>query len=186
MKALKIIVLVLVAIAALLVFSAWRIGLFAPVHIVEKEMGPYYLIYDDHKGPYQNIYQTINKVRKQVKEKYGLEAVSTFGQYIDDPKKVKPADLRALAGVVVGSLPDSVELPLKMATYDSVLALVSETDVKTKASYMIGPFKVYPKFNKYIKEHGIACAETALGKGSLEIYTFEPEKIIYVFPITKK
>lgn len=188
MKAFRIIIVILALTAALFIISAWRTGLLVRPLITEQQFGPGYLIYREHSGPYQGIYQVLERLKTT--GWHGENFISpahTFGFPLNNPEQVRPDSLRWLAGIVLDQLPDQVDGSFKTAAIDRLPALVAEIRQKSKAAALIGPFVIYPQMEKFARENGYRKETFVLGEGIIELYRGEPgQSITYVMPVSKK
>ncbi|MCB0393056.1 MAG: GyrI-like domain-containing protein [Bdellovibrionales bacterium] len=139
------------ALLGFLATVAIYLGAFKEVHIEKTYVPNLHLIYKLHTGAYHKIGKSIEEVEKWAKEK-GLNCDISFGEYFMDPKSVDESLLRSHAGCVTkdtyeGELPnewnqrDLEESPALLAHFDG--------------SPAIGPYKVYPKVNEYLKQQGL-------------------------------
>ncbi len=169
-------IIVLVVIVLLIVFS--RYGLFAPVNIAEKNIGPYLLVYKKHIGDYKNVGQVMDKLYYDLKDNYGIETTKGFGLYYDNPQEVDKEKLRSIVGCIVENKSvdslNSISDKYGVKEYPSTKSVVAEFPYKGKMSIVVGIFKVYPKLSTYIKEH--KYAQTPI----MELYDQPNEKIEYI------
>ena len=106
------------------------------------------------------------------------EDESIFAEYFDVPGKVKPEDLRSNAGFLVDKYyKDSSPYKFKKVPKQLYASSVFN------GSPAIGPMKVYPVMNKWIKDNGYEVCGPCL-----EIYKMQGKKMStqYLMPIKKK
>jgi effector-binding domain-containing protein len=146
--------------------------------IVEKDMGPYQLVYVENMGPYRETGQVLEQVKQAVKAA-GIEPEVAFGSFLDDPKAVKP-NPRSEVGVIVkdADLPRLKRLKdLKQKVFPKQACVTLTFPFKNMISIHMGVFKAYPALGKYCQQKGY---QPAVG---MEIY--ESKTITYLCPINK-
>lgn len=164
---------------AILVFVSYLmnyLGVFKPVIISQKKVGPMHMVYKSHVGPYHKIVPAIEEVEKWAKSQ-GLDCRLSFGEYLDDPKLTEEVRLRSFGGCIVNEplneLPESFEqktVPEK----EYVMAVF-------EGSPGIGPLKVYPKIFKYIEDEKLTREESVIEV--YEIHSPESMTTTYYFPL---
>lgn len=174
-----VLLFVIAAIISFGVYLSTYLGAFKKVAISEGVQGPFKIVYIDHVGPYHKMNKDIEVVEKFFKAE-GKPCGRTFGEYIDDPQIVEEARLRAKAGCIVETVPNNLPADFKtgdFAAKNYVIAVFT-------GSPGIGPIKVYPKVDEYMK------AKNLKQEGSvIEIYEIHSitEKsamtTTYLFPV---
>jgi len=171
-------------IATLLVIitvGAWLfyyLGAFKAVDITEGEQGPMKMIYKDHQGSYHKIVATIETVEKWAKEN-NIDCTQSFGEYIDDANLVEEARLRSRGGCLVKEFPTT--LPEGFKTRE--IPARKYVHAVFEGSPGIGPIKVYPKAEAFMKER-----HHVMDGAVIEIYVIHSEKAMtttYLFPIAE-
>lgn len=162
-------------------------GAFKSVTVTTDQRGPYALIYKDYVGPYHKIVSTIEEVEKTVRT-YGLNCRLSFGEYFDNPAVVEEGRLRARGGCLIDPKDEKEEKIYTQIKNKLPPDFKTEIYPETKAAVAlftgapgIGPLKVYPKAEEFIKEQKLQK------KGSvLEIYEILEKnsmQTIYVWPL---
>lgn len=152
------------------------LGAFKSVEVTEVTEGPYKMIYTEHVGPYHTIVGNIEKVEKWAKAN-GVQCAQSFGEYLDNPDVVEHDRLRSHAGCVVTEVPTNLPEGFKfqeIAAKKYIKAIFS-------GAPSIGPMKVYPKAQDYIRDHNYH-----LNGAVIEIYTILGPKEMttsFLFPI---
>ncbi|NLE00600.1 MAG: hypothetical protein GX640_12075, partial [Fibrobacter sp.] len=130
-------------VVCLMVLVAYMAGIFDTVTFTHTEVGPYNLIYREHRGQYAGIRFLMNDVfkhvissQKKVKIQYG------FAIFYDDPSKVPQDSLRCITGVITDSIVQTTK-PYKSATFKRTDALITEFPVRSPLSYTTGYYKYY-------------------------------------------
>lgn len=156
MKKRKNILIVTLSLLIAFLTIAFYNGIFEKINIREQAEGGFKLVGLEFKGPYAQAGSYINEVEEKL-ERYEISSALSFGIYYDDPKKVKSQDCRSFVGVIleekdVKKIPEFSSAGFKIDSVPLKRSLQSEFPIKNTFSYMIGPWKVYPKLNSYIKE----------------------------------
>lgn len=169
---------VAVAIFALAIWFAMRVGAFKEVVIEVTEMGPYQVVSKPHVGAYHKIVSAIEEVEAWAKAN-GESCRFSFGEFLDDPKVVDEDRLKSTGGCVVqkpwpSGLPEHYsyrEIPKRKY-------LVAKFD----GAPGIGPLKVYPRATREIESRG-----AKIDGPVIELYEVLPENRVvttYLFPIS--
>ncbi len=181
MKKAVIILLVLAAVIAVVIGYS---GVFSPVAISEKEIGPFTMILEKHKGSYYQTGEIIAKVDAELKKVMDTAKLNGIALYYDNPAKVKKEDLRSECGVILekGDLAKigSLRTVFIIKDFRKTLCIVGEFPIRTFLSYMIGPARVYPKIREY------AESKKYKTEYSIEIYDMQSKKILYCMPVIEQ
>jgi effector-binding domain-containing protein len=144
-------------ICAVIVFAvslSIRLGAFKDVSIAEESREPISVLYKAHIGAYHNINSVIREVELWALS-HELPCTRTFGEYLDDPKTNDEARLKSNGGCVLDGISS---VTLSEAPPEGFLTKTFGggplTVAKFKGSPSIGPFKVYPKVEEYLKNKG--------------------------------
>ena len=160
------------------VFSFY--GLFAPVNIQEREIGPYMFVMKKYVGAYKDVGPLIDEMYNDLKDA-DIVTSKGLGIYYDDPK-ITPDDKTRC---IIGRILEGVD-PIKMMELEKKYTigelpqtnyLVVEFPFKGFPSIIIGIYRVYPKIAKYMKNHEIPKMPIA------EVYDLKEQKIFYIVPI---
>jgi len=177
MKLLRSLLIAIVLVVLTLgIYMANYLGAFKAVDISETDRPAMKLVYKDHTGSYHKIVTVIEQVEAWAKENK-IDCSESFGEYIDDANAVEEARLRSRGGCIVDEIPANLpegfqarEIPARkyvMATFEG--------------SPGIGPIKVYPKAESYMKER-----QLVMDGSVMEIYVIHSEKAMtttYLFPL---
>ncbi|QZY53781.1 GyrI-like domain-containing protein [Crassaminicella profunda] len=179
MSVLKIALVVIFLIIVAIVLFLNYLGLFSKIVIEEKEMGPYVLVYEDHKGDYKGTRKIQDNIYNILLNEYGIETFKGFGVYYDDPKKVSKEELRSIAGCILeeadyNNIEKLKENNLKVKETSKQQCIVVEFPFKNAFSVFIGIMKVYPEINKFVEKNGLKQKEI------MEVYDVLAKKIIYI------
>jgi hypothetical protein len=157
----------------------WYLGVFTPISVEERTMGPYTLVYEEHIGSYNDVGFVFDKVYKNLLDD-GIDTTLGMGLYYDDPKTTDESELRSEVGSLIDEVQagviDYAKYNVKTIGIDEYV-VVSMPFVNT-LSYFIGVIRAYPVLTKYTAEHGYSSADY-----SIELYM--PDKTLYMFPIVK-
>ena len=144
---------------------------------VEKEMGPYELIYKKHIGDYSKTHIVQNEIYESLLAD-GIETTQGFGIYYDDPNTVEITKLRSDLGCILNS-ENSKKIEPFSAKYNIRIkeksqCIVIEFPFKNQLSILAGIMKAYPAFKEYATENGVELGE------AMEIYDIPNKKIVYM------
>jgi len=177
MKTVIVIIGVIGAIGAA-IFSYY--GLFAPINIQEKELGPYVVFTKKHIGPYKDVGTVLEEFRKELKDD-SLEPEIAVGIYYDNPKLTAEQKTRSVLGYVIEGVDRSrmMELEKKYSSGElpETKYLVVEFPYKGLPSIVIGVYRVYPKIRSYMKNKEMPDMPI------IEIYNSKVQKMYYLVPI---
>ncbi len=177
-KAGIVIAVISIAAFAALVYS----GLFTSVNIIEKNMGPYKAVYEDHKGSYSKIAPVMDSVFNKLKAE-GINSTTGIGIYYDNPSEVAEANLRSKGGCVIDKDVfkkfESIKTKFKTIDIPEYKCITVEFPVRTKASFIIGIIKAYPKIKIFMEEKKLKTVDAPY-----ELYE-NNNKMIIIFPIGK-
>jgi len=156
-------------------------GLFSSVEIMEGDIGPYILVYQNHTGDYAGTGDIQNRIYQSLQKDFNVSATKGFGQYFDDPKKVPVEKLRSIAGCILEpeyrSLIPAIQKKYTIGEYGKTKSVIAEFPYRNQLSIFLGVMRVYPKLEEYITNKGYPFSP------ALEIYDLGRKKIIYSFPI---
>ena len=152
------------------------LGVSRRVTVTLEPRGPLHLIFKPHLGPYHQILPTIQDVESWAHD-HNLNCETTFGEYLDDPQVVDEDRLRSRGGCVVKGRPAVMPPP------------EYEYQVRTERTYAvghfdgspaIGPYKVYPKVQKFLGEHRLKSSSPIV-----ELYRVTGENVTteYLFAV---
>ncbi len=174
----------------------YHVGYFKPVELAEKQIGPHFLLYKDHVGPYHKITPLIEEIEAWAKQQ-NIPCLQTFGRFNDDPDFVEEERLRSDAGCILSdlvgnavglTLPDIESKSVRVATKQfpngyrlEKLEARNYLTALFDGAPSIGPIKVYPLARDYATGLG-----KLIGNPIIEIYTIKDEDKMttqYLFPL---
>lgn len=177
----KIIISAFFLIVVILLSILIYLDTFSTITIEEKPVGPYKLVYENHKGAYNGIKEVQDKIYYSLQNDK-INTTKGFGIYYDNPNEVPVEKLRSIGGCIVeindyNHLKSSKNKYL-IKDYYYPKNIYTEFSLKSPLSILIGIFKVYPKINEYQKKHNYNPQPV------MEIYDIPANKIIYSVPIS--
>ena len=181
----KILIALGLALLALVIYLGYS-GLFISANIVEKDLGPYHLVYLKHKGDYKGIRKVQMDVYQAIVKSSKAKPTIGFGIYYDNPAKVAKEKLRSEGGCIVSKeefnkiKKAKPKIKLLFKKLESSKYAVSEFPYKNNFSVLFGILKSYPKLNEYQKNKGYKQTY------SIEMYDVPNKKLIFAFPIVIK
>ncbi|MCX6781843.1 MAG: hypothetical protein NTW66_01885 [Candidatus Magasanikbacteria bacterium] len=173
----KIVLGILAVIIVAALGYAYYVGFFAKIAVEEKEMGPYVLVYEEHRGAYKDIGIVMDKVYKSLLAD-GVETTRGMGIYYNNPQNTPEADLRSIGGSLIEEK-DMDKLPVlekkyKVMRIEKQKSIVVEFPYINQWSIMAGVMRVYSVMSKYIADHNYQTKEM------VEIYDMPNGKIQYI------
>lgn len=165
----------LLIICGICIYLGMHLGVLKPVTIKEEVRGPYYLLYQKHLGEYYKISEVIDQVERSVRQD-SLSCDQTFGEYFDNPKVVEQDRLRSRGGCISPQAYTQTPKGLESDQLPERRYVVATFS----GSPAIGPWKVYPKVQDYLRSHRLNALEE-----TIEIYTVNGDTITtdYLFPL---
>lgn len=150
------------------------LGAFSPVRVDMIQAPPYRLVYLDHRGPYDQIDSTIEKVHGVLRAA-AVPAEDAFALFYDDPSVVASSELRSEVGYLVEEIAYVPE-PLKLRDRPAQQVVRATFE----GSALLGSFKAYRAIKEWASDHGYGISLPAL-----EIY--HPDgQIEYHLPIQRQ
>jgi hypothetical protein len=154
-------------------------GVFTRVtkHILEKDMGPYKLVYVEQKGSYEQTQNTIQKLTDSL-EAQGISAYKGFSIYYDDEKKTPKENLHSDVGCLLKKEDcDKIDtMKFKVKEFQMQHCVVANFSYRIGLSVLLGKMKVYPALEIYLKNRHYNKIPL------MELYG--PKSITYIVPIS--
>ena len=177
-KAVMIFAVLVLAVLSVLAYA----GFFRTVTIGEGMSEKYTLVLKKTTGDYSQAGVVLDEVFKYLKG-IGVDAETGAAIYLDNPRKVKKADLRWVGGCV---LPDSAksrigEIRKKylVKEFKPVKSAMTTFPCKIRLNLVAGIMRVYPALNAYSLKNKLET--TAI----MEVYDMKGKQTIFVMPVVK-
>ncbi len=158
----------------------YYMGAFTRVtkHILEKDMGPYKLVYVEQKGSYDQTQNTIENVTIEL-GKQGIIPYKGFSLYYDDEKITAKEILRSEVGCILKQEDfEKIDTTkFKVKDFSMQHCVVANFSYRIGLSVLLGKMKVYPALEIYLKNRHYK--NTPL----MELYG--PKSITYIVPISQ-
>jgi hypothetical protein len=166
--------------AALLVFFAlcYFAGVFDSLRLSVQEVGPYALIYREHKGPVQGVRFVLFNVYAYLKDKRSIRPERGFVVFLDNPQKTKKEELHSRAGYITDSLLTNVDSLYKTDVFPRTRAVTGTIRLRSFMSPMSGSVKFYSKLPEFLHRQMLEPAGPVM-----EIYDIPAKKILYCEPV---
>lgn len=157
----------------------YYMGFFMKIRLEKKVMGPFTLIYKDHKGKCQDTAVIQDEIYDRLIKEYGTTTYKGVSIFLDDPKKVGDDQVRSKAGClleekdlhVIEKIDNS---ELKVMKKEQGYYYVVQIPYKNKMSIFLGLLKAYPLIRSGVDEK-------LLDKnGVMEIYDIQEKKAYYL------
>ena len=179
MKTVLLIVLATATVSIIIaVIYLYYYGLFHPVTFRQQEKGPFLLVYEKHIGDYKQTGEITDRIYSTLSGDNRLETRLGFGLYYDDPRSVDTPKLRSISGCIVDETNRQdfyrLDTAFRTVEFPQTRFIVTEFPYKGQASIFMGVFRVYPRLQRYLQDHGHLHAPV------MEIYDQENKKILYL------
>jgi AraC family transcriptional regulator len=168
---------VVFALAASFIVS-FLLGVFDEMALSAGECGPYCLVYLDHTGPYREVNSVLPDIGRYLRNRGVPVPARAFASFLDNPRKVKPGNLRSMAGYITDSLLPDVKPPVKTAVIPATRAVKGVFPVRSFLSKNIGPLKFYPRLLRYCENEKLV-----MNGPVMEIYDSAGKRIEYIAPV---
>jgi hypothetical protein len=167
----------IVTVMVLIGTSYWA-GLFDSIQLAQRRVGPYSLLYREHRGPYQGMRLVMRETAALLKETYGREPRRGFGIYYDDPATVDAAELRSIGGCITDTLIAEPGGAYRSRVFEETDAVVGTFRLRSLFSYMVGVQKFYPALETFLEKGRLRQVGPVM-----EIYDLDREEILFIAPL---
>lgn len=169
----------------LFIYMAQYTGAFKSVPVGLDSRGPYILVYKEHNGAYHKIIESLTSVETWAKEN-SVNCHFTFGEYFDNPSLVEEGRLRSRTGCLIEASETAAIEKLNSITLPKDIKKDEWKKTKTVVALFtgspgIGPYKVYPKAEDFIRDNKLKHVGSIL-----EIYEVLGQKAMnttYIWPV---
>jgi DNA gyrase inhibitor GyrI len=168
-----------VFVLVLAIFSfLFYMGAFQKVVVKTEHKGPYTMAYVEHVGSYSKISEPMKEMGEKLADA-GFDYSRSVGIYHNDPKSISKDQLRSEIGYIIadGDM-DKIEAnkdKFNFYTIEEGDYAVTYFPLRNVLSYMFGPWKVYPAFERYFEEKKMTSYSA-----SVEIYDTKNKNIIFL------
>lgn len=139
---------------AILIFLFFRTGAYKEVQISNSHQGPFFLVYQVHKGPYHKIVPVIEGVEAFFKSK-GLPCPLAFGLYLHDPNSMDHDRLESHGGCVFPENNPQLDALVKESGFQTQEIPNKEyVTASFTGSPSLGPVRVYPAVDAWLEKYG--------------------------------
>ena len=147
-------------------------------HILEKDMGPYKLVYVEQKGSYDQTQDAIEKITIEL-GKQGITAYKGFSIYYDDEKSSAKENLRSEVGCILKQEDyEKIDtIKFKVKEFPIQHCVVANFSYRIGLSVLFGKMKVYPALEIYLRNRHYKNIPL------MELYG--PKSITYIVPISQ-
>ena len=166
-----------VVLCAVLALCFWA-GYFDRVRMSRETVGPYHLLYREHRGPYEGIRFAMRDVFLYYRDTYEQTPACGFSVYEDDAGITERDSLRSRAGCLTDTLLVDPDAPFRSRTVPEYRAAVGTFPLRSPFSYMVGVMKHRRALQRFLDDEGLER-----GGAVMEIYDMEKREIRYVTPV---
>ncbi|MCX6807372.1 MAG: hypothetical protein NTZ80_00995 [Patescibacteria group bacterium] len=180
MQSLAIIIIVLIILLLLAAIYLFYMGLFKRIKIIEKEIGPYQLVYEEYIGDYSNTEKIADSIYSSLLAD-GVKTYRAFGIHYDDPRVIEKDKLRSMVGCIVEEKDydkiNALTNKYKMRIFEQKNRIVTDFPLRGRSPIFFSLLRVYPALDVYMKSRGYKRGEI------MEIYDTPSQKITYAAEI---
>jgi AraC family transcriptional regulator len=174
----RIIVSIIIVLFVIFLGTSFYAGMFDKLSLEIAEVGPYPIVYREHKGPYDGVRFTLHDVYRYLKTRRMQWTSKGIGIFYDDQQNVKPQDLRSIAGCVTDTLLTNLDTPYKSQVLPKTGAIVGTFRVRSFLSNFTGTEKFYSVKDLFAKENSLQLAGPVI-----ELYDMGARRIYYIAPV---
>ena len=153
-------------------------GLFDEMPLRTGTTGPYFEIFREHVGPYRTVRQVLPDVAQYLAGRGAAVPARAFARFLDNPRTVKPENLRSTAGFLTDSLLPDVKSPYAAAAVPAFRAVTGSLRVRSFLTRYAGPLKFYPRLLRYCEREKLE-----MNGPVMEIYDGGKKRIEYIAPV---
>ncbi|HAR62034.1 MAG: hypothetical protein DKM50_01695 [Candidatus Margulisiibacteriota bacterium] len=176
----RVTLIIMILFMAVIVYLAY-LGLFYKVKFVEKEVGPFGLVYEKHVGDYNETLKIQKRIYDALFNEDKIETYKGYRIYYDDPKNIERTALRSEVGCILENRNlnnlENIREKYNVRGFPRTKSIIVEFPFKNKISILIAVMKIYPALQGYSNEKGYNPVP------ALEVYDMTNKKIIYIQPI---
>lgn len=164
----------------LALYFAQYLGAFKSVKIGIENRETMTVVYKEHMGPYHKIVPIINNVEAWFKEQK-LDCRISFGEYLDNPRQAEEERLRSYGGCIVQKSEKEKIPELPKDFFKKEIPERRYVVALFEGSPGIGPMKVYPKVEAFMRENKLISAGAVIE--SYEVHSDKEMTTTYYFPV---
>ena len=178
-------IIILVILAAFILYFADKASLFTPVKIIRKKYPKLQIVYTTAVGAYKDAYKSNSLVESYLKEKTGKDYTMEpcIGLYYDNPKETKEEECRAVVGKIVDDNVKVDEDPSRkigVTEIEITDSVTIEFPFKSVLSIIPSIMRAYPATAKYMKENNLEQSAAPI-----EFYGYPNGILTFVTPLGK-
>jgi AraC family transcriptional regulator len=158
--------------------ASFYAGMFDKLSLEVAEVGPYPIVYREHKGPYDGVKFALHDVYRYLKTKRMQWTTKGIAVFCDDPQTVKTQDLRSLAGCVTDTLLTNLDPPYKSQILPKTHAVAGTFRVRSFLSNYTGTRKYYSAKDDFARENKLVLAGPVI-----ELFDMGSRKVFYFAPV---
>jgi hypothetical protein len=174
----RIIGIIIVILFAFFLGLSFYAGMFDTVSLEIVEVGPYPVVYRDHKGSYDGVKFALHDVYQFLKTKRMQWTTKGLCVFYDNPQSVKSQDLRSIAGCITDTMLTNLQAPYKSQIVPKTRAVVGTFKIRSFLSNFSGTDKFYSKKDNFAKKSNCELAGPVM-----ELFDMSAHKIYYLAPV---
>lgn len=174
----RIIGIIIIVLFAFFLGTSFYAGMFDKLSLEIAEVGPYPIVYREHKGPYDGVKFALHDVYQYLKTRRMQWTTKGIGIFYDDPQTVKPQDLRSIAGYVTDTLLTNLAAPYKSQILPKTRAIVGTFRIRSFLSNFTGTEKYYSAKADFAKKNNLVLAGPVI-----ELFDMGARRVFYIAPV---
>jgi hypothetical protein len=174
----RIIGIIIIVLFAFFLGASFYAGMFDRLSLEVAEVGPYPIVYRENKGPYDGVKFALHDVYQYLKTKRMQWTTKGIGVFYDDPRTVKPRDLRSIAGCVTDTLLTNLATPYKSQVLPKTRAIVGTFRIRSFLSNATGTEKYYSSKDTFAKKNNVQLTGPVI-----ELFDMGARRVFYIAPV---
>jgi hypothetical protein len=174
----RIIGIIIIILFAFFLGVSFYAGMFDKLSLEVAEVGPYPIVFREHKGSYDGVKFALHDVYRYLKTRRMQWTTRGIAVFYDNPQTVKTQDFRSIAGCVTDTLLTNLATPYKSQILPKTRAVVGTFLIRSFLSNYTGTQKYYSTKDNFARENKLALAGPVI-----ELYDMGARRILYIAPV---
>lgn len=174
----RIVGIIIIVLFVFFLGMSFYAGMFDRLSLKIAEVGPYPVVYREHRGSYHGVKFALHDVYQYLKTRRMQWTTEGIAVFYDNPQTVKLQDVRTIAGCVTDTLLTNLAEPYKSQVLPKTRAIVGTFRVRSFLSNFTGTEKYYSAKDKFAKKNNLVLAGTVI-----ELYDMGARRMYYLAPV---
>jgi hypothetical protein len=174
----RIIVIIITVLFIFFLGVSFYAGMFDKLSLEIAEVGPYPIIYREHKGPYDGVKFALHDVYRHLKTKRMQWTTKGIAVFYDNPQTVKAQDLHSIAGCITDTVLTNLDTPYKSQIMPKTRAIVGTFHIRSFLSNYTGTQKYYSAKESFARENKVVLAGPVI-----ELFDMGARRVFYIAPV---